>query len=353
MKKLMLSFAAVILTALLLVSACKKGKETTLPENNITEETAGRAGEQGDAQAFFTANGPKSQSFLINPRQSQRLRLARGTVVNIPANAFTINGALVTAAQVKVDILELTDRGGMALTGINTMVRERILESNGPLRIEAAANGVAVDKKLAQGAQLRLEVPDRVRNNRPLNLFDGVTINVPGAGGAVQPQFDWNPVQVPGQANDIPPVVTTSGTTYNFSWPTTGWCNPDWFWSYPAGTVFTTMYVNLPVNPGTLAGYQGIGGGNTYVLFVPQGKSTIYHIYTHYNNNNVESYANSIPVGITGRLLAYSVVGTSYYFAKKDIVTTGSATVPINETLNLTPTTQAALTAELTALSTY
>lgn len=112
---------------------------------------------------------------------------------------------------------------------------------------------------------------------------------------------------------------------------------------------FTTLQVNIPDNPGVFGGYQG-SGGNTYVLFVPKGYNSIAQLYNNATGTQVESVPNSIPAGIAGRVLAYSIKGGKYYRASRDIITSGPTQ---SVTLDLTPTDEAELTAVLNALSSY
>jgi hypothetical protein len=348
MKKIFLCFALLASTTALVVSSCKKGEKS--PNDQATTEVTGLgavsavvAQEAGPVANFYQTFGPKAEAFIVDAARDTRLGLRSGTSIIIPAGAFAIGKVPVTSGKVNVNVLELPNRGAMALRGVNTMVAGRILESNGNFELAADVAGKPADRELAPGRQINVAMQDRVRNGLALNLFEGGPIEV---GAAKQQQFDWRQVQVPGQPASIPPV----GGSFTFSWPTTGWCNPDWFMFTPPVATLTTMQVDLPGNPGPLASYLG-GNGNTTVLFVPKGRNIIIQLYVP-TATGVVSYTNSIPVGITGRLLAYSVTSTgAYYLASKDIVT--SAANPILESLSLAPTTAATLTAALTALSTY
>jgi hypothetical protein len=343
MKKLFLCLALVASATAMVVSSCKKGEKSP-NDQTVTDETGLAAtAEQGPVANFYQRFGPKAEPFSIDAARDVKFRLKSGTSIFIPAGAFTVDGDPVTGGIVNVNVLELPNRGAMALRGVNTMVGGRILESNGNFELAADVAGKPVDRALAPGRQIRVAMQDRVRNGLPLNLFEGGPAPIDEA---KQDQFDWRQVQVPGQPASIPPA----GGSFTFSWPTTGWCNPDWFMFTPPAATLTTMQVDLPGNPGPLASYLG-GNGNTTVLFVPKGRNIIIQLYLPLGTG-VVSYNNSIPVGITGRLLAYSVTsGGAYYLASKDIVT--SAANPILESLTLAPTTAATLTAALTALSTY
>ncbi len=358
MKKIVLSFAVIAALSLMLFSACKKSKEVLAPEKALAEQMEGSRGfgsdadpgegqEGEDAQDFFKKYGPKYQSFTISGKEGGTIKLEGGTSIKIPANAFTLRDRVVTGP-VEIAVLELGDRGDVALSGINTTTGGKLLETQGSFdfRVSVGQNNTPVDEKLAKPVQFAVPNDDRVPFT---NLFVGEPVVIQNPDGVKQEQFDWQPARVPGQPQDIKPV----NDTLTFDWPTTGWVNCDVISSlYSTNNTLSMFYVDLPNNPGILSGYQGYGGGNTYVLFVPQGQSTICHIYTHSSNNQVESYMNSIPEGITARVFAYSVVNGNYYSDFTDIITSGP-TQTITLDLSAHPTTAAQLTSDLTALNSY
>ncbi len=353
MKKLMLSFAAVILTTLLLVSSCKKGADP-LPKENAPADTETknarlqqmRTGDGGDAEAYFAEYGPQYETFMIDPRLSRTIRLRQGTRISIPAGAFMLNGQVIRSGLVKFDVLELPDRGTMARRGINTMAGATLLDSDGSFDMVATVNGVNVDRQLAPGRSLRFVVPDWQPTGRTAS---GLYESVVTLGTGEQAQFNWQVVSTTGQNN----VVPNTGGNWTFDFINLGGCNID----EPAPPppmqnprlINTTITVTLPNNPGTIAGYQGSGGANTYVLLAPRGLNALAQLYLSNGNNQVSSLPNSVFIGMNARLLAYSAVNGNYYIAKKDIITTAG----MSESLIFEPTDAATLTAELNALNSY
>ncbi len=199
------------------------------------------------------------------------------------------------------------------------------------------------DRELAPGRSLRMRVPDWQPSDRPTALFTGTTTSIPAAND--QLQFNWLPARDPNQNQ----VVSNMNNYFNFETQVWDPINCDWVWVSTARTTGTTITVDLPNNPGAIAGYQGSGGANTYVLLAPQGANALVQLYTPNGNNQVSSLPNSIPLGINARLLAYSVVNGNYYIAQKDITTTAGMT----ESLTFAPSNAAALTAALNALNSY
>ncbi len=359
MKKIILSFAVVTALSLLLFSACKKGKESLSAENKKELNTRGQRsgegnGDQADAgplQSFFNKYGPQYQTFSIVGKQGGTIRLKGGTSITIPANAFTVNGR-VAEGPLKVEVLELNDRGDIALRGINTLSQDGILVSDGSFDFKASLeDGRPVDQKLAQGKALEFAVPDR-QDAGKTKLFDGGAVAVQDPDGNAAEQFGWKDARVPGQEEEIKAV----NDTFKFKFTTTGWINCDrtWIGGGPGTTIITVDLIN---NPGTLSQYHGWGiSGNTFVLLVPQADHALVQIYTPLGPNTVQSYAGYIPVGITARVFAFSVItdpvtgAESYYYASQDIVTSGPT-----QLVNLTfaPTSGSVLAGKIAALSTF
>jgi hypothetical protein len=352
MKKLILSFAVAGCTLLLFFS-CKKRVESLSNESNVavTEPQnarlqAMRSGEAGDAETYFANYGTQYETFMIDPRLTRTIRLRQGTRITIPAGAFMLNGQVIRNGSVRFDVLELPDRGAMARRGFNTMAGATLLESDGSFDMIATLNGVNVDRQLAPGRSFRFVVPDWQPTDRTTSgLFAGAVVQ----GNIGQAQFNWQSIAVPGQSDVIP---NTNGT-WPFDFVNVGGCNIDVPATPPQAnprlTGNTTLTVNLTNNPGVIAGYQGSGGANTYVLLAPKGINALAQLYLSNGNNQVSSLPNSVAVGMNARLLAYSVVNGNYYLAKKDIITTAGMT----ESLTFAPSDAATLTTELNALNSY
>jgi len=344
MKKLLLSFAVITLTTLLLVSSCKKGNETLTTEKQLTtsQPSANRADVRpGRVASFYAAYGPQAETYRVPASKNAQIKLPAGGTIDIPAGAFAIDGEPITEGEVEVSVLDLPNRGAMALRGVNTMSGDNLLVSNGNFNIQASVNGKAVDNDLAK--DITVSVPDRARIDVPVNLFTG--------GSNDARQFNWTPAQDPNG-------ISANSNMFTFNWPVITWCNIDWWWwnfNFNANTnsttrsASTTLQVDLPNNPGTIATYLG-GTGNTVVLFVPKGYNTIVQLYDA-TSTGVSSISNSIPAGIKGRLLAYSITASGYYIATKDITTT--TTSPMVESLTFTSTTAADLATVLGDLSSY
>jgi hypothetical protein len=132
---------------------------------------------------------------------------------------------------------------------------------------------------------------------------------------------------------------------FEFDFSNLGWINCDVY--YGIDLPKTTMHVSVTNNPGNFATFYGTNG-NTYVFLCLSGTNVAAQLYTP-EGIGVKSYDNTIPIGVTARILAFSIKDGHYYVAQKDIVTTTNET----DALTLTETTADAIQADIDALNTY
>jgi hypothetical protein len=337
MKKILFSMAGVALFAALLVSSCKKSGDEPA---DINQQTASRsvginAATVSNLAAFFNTRGPQQQVFDVSSDVARTIQLKSGTTIGIPAGAFTVKGVPITGA-IRVSVMETRRRDDLAMAGLNTMNDAGILTSDGSFNFVAtASNGQVADRTLAAGKSLRFRVP--AGTVAATNLFEGVVQNAANANAP----FNW--VRPAGVAQDVRAV----NNTFDFNWPFTGWVNCDRLASGPGP--FTTLTVNIPGNPGPLATFRGNSGDGTFILFAPKTLNSLVHIYTHTTNLQVTSYVNSMPIGMTGKLIGYSTVGGNWWYYEKEITITAAMV----ETVTLAPSTAAAVEANLKALAGY
>lgn len=342
MKKIKYFLMATPLLLLVGIAACKKAGsqlEEQQPKliakaSDINDPVLDDMDVSKDVATFFAKRGPQAQLFKFNTKDLPVLiKTDKGTAITIPPDAFTVNGQPANG-EVLFAVKEFTDRGDVLTGGINTMGEQGMLITDGSFNLDATVDGAKVDDKLAK--PLDINVPVAVPGLANTGLFEGAPQDDPAA----QAPFLWN------RPAANPPAAAAGGGTFNFDWSTMGWLNCDRYWNL---TPSTTITINLTNNPGTLADYMGSNGGNTYVLFVPQGINSIAHVYTHTTNTQVQSYANSIPVGVTAKLVAFSNVSGSWYYTEKVVTVTPNMV----ESLTFSPSTETTVTNNLNALSSY
>ena len=84
-------------------------------------------------------------------------------------------------------------------------------------------------------------------------------------------------------------------------------------------------------------------------MFCAQGSNVVAQIYTADGTNQVKTYDNTMPIGVSGRLLSFCIKEGRFYFAKKDITISADMT----ETLTLAETTEAAIQMDIDSLDEY
>lgn len=337
MKTLKLS-SLVLAAAMLFTVACKKDKESA---NNGVVNLA------NNAHQFVDAFGPKAQLSTIDASALPKtITLAGGTKVTIPAGSLKIGGAAVTGS-VTVQVIEVLKRSDVVFFGSNTNhISGAPLASDGFIYVDIKSNGQSVDRFL--GAPLKIEIP--AKRAGVTQLWEGVNANgvplVPGEANQMAWQAPKRDTANGGGNGGAPQEVAPVNGFYSFNWGTTGWVNCDMLYAYTNPK--TTMTVTVANNPGAMASYHSFSG-ETYVFFCAKNSPVAAQLYTPAGANTVKSYDNSMPIGIEGKMLAFSVKDGKYYLAQQEI------TIAANHTLTLTlaEVSEAAVQAAISSLDTY
>lgn len=325
MKKLFSLFAATTFFAAIIITGCRKADSLGM-KNSIT------------AAEFFDTKGAQPQVFNYNTADLPKsFTLTNGTILTIPAGAFTIGGVVANGPAV-LEVTAFSKKGDMVLGGLNTLSDGNILESQGSFKLSQRITGLFTDETLAAGKFIKFEVPVPAGVIKPTQLFAGAVVDTGGA----RNQLNWVRANVPNQGQDVNPV----NGKFTFNWGKLGWINCDVFNSFPGTKI--TLKVDLPNNPGTLANFRGSGNGNTFVYFIPKTINSAVQIYTHTTNTQVVSYNKSIPAGMQGVLLSFCIKDGQAWFAKKDITI---GTLDMTESITLAPSTTDAIQAELNSMN--
>lgn len=313
--------AACIAATVLFMSSCKKDKS---PETGSTRT----------ASEFIDKFGAQEQSFTFNASELPKtIALAGGTVIKVPAGAFTKGGVAVTG-NVTVNVTEFLTRSSLLRSGVNTNhISGLLLESQGSLFIDIQAGGGSVDKVLAK--PINIAVPAK---------GDGFTQLWAGVDTVQQGQFAWVAPQVPNGQQQR--ETKAAEGFYNFDFGLIGWINCDVFYSY--NNPKTTVKVEVLNNPGAMASFRA-STGETFVFFCAKGSNVVAQLYTPDGVSKVKSYDNSMPVGVEGRLLSFSIKNGRYYLAQKDITISADQ----SESISLEETTESAIQSAMDALNNY
>lgn len=316
--KTTMQFMILSLLAVFTFTSCRKDKTEPLPEVQ-------------NASDFIQKNGPQRQVVRLNTNDFPvTVKLRKGTEITIPAGALKLKGADVSGT-VTLEAYEMLERSDIILGGANTNhISGAPLHSDGFIFLDFKVGGVSVDQSLTK--PVNIAIPAK-RNGGTL-LWEGAIDD--NGNFAWAPPRDNNPRETKGMVGDA----------FRFNFGQLGWINCDVFWG--ESNPKTTMRVKLLNNPGTFANFRGFDG-ETFVFFCGKGSNVAAHVYTLDGTDGVKSYDNSMPVGMEGRLLAFSIKEGRFYLAKKDITITEN----ISETLSLVETTESAIQSEIDALNDY
>ncbi|HMK02700.1 MAG TPA: hypothetical protein VK489_00855 [Ferruginibacter sp.] len=321
MKKQLL-LAVLLLSSVSYFSACKREKNTVTPTATLND--------MGD---FVNKYGAPKQTFSFNTSDLPRtFTLNAGTKITLYPGSLTKNNIPVSGA-LTLEAYEIMKRSDAIFTGTNTNHHSGApLISDGFFFIDVKANGISVDKMMPASYDVAMPT---TREGEFTNLWVGNTdLDVAGQMGWMAP--------INGGADSIKGL----DSLFSFSMRELGWVNCDIF--YASNAPKTTVTITLVNNPGALATFMG-GSGETFVLFCAQGENVVSQLYTPAGTNMVKSYDDSMPIGMTGRLVAFSIKDGKFYFAKQDV----TISTNMGATLSLAEVTEAALEAEINALDSY
>lgn len=307
MKKtsLVITIAAGII-AFSIFNGCKKDT-TTQPSN-----PASRGEYYTSVQNFLKINAAPMQGHALNVATGGSFTTPQGTVVSIPANAFTDWSNNPVTGTVTIEFKDIYTRSEMLFSDMPTVYNNTTpLKSGGEFYINARQGST----------QLKLAPTAIIQVTQPLQgwAFD----NQMGAFKArTNDSIGW--VGAADSSNVGPSYVdsTLSGyvfSLFSFNSPvdTGSWCNSDnasYFASYPQTTL-------------TLKGTDSASVYGTDVFLVFQGVNSMVHVY----NSGYSSFTyNYAPQGLQCTVVAVGVKDSTAYSAFVPI------TIGSNQTVNFT-----------------
>jgi hypothetical protein len=316
MKRLVF-FGSVI--TLFFLGSCKKSED-------VKVHVPGYLNNANDLVQKF---GPQRQYFSMSTTElPQELTLTSGTVVKVPANAIQKNGDYV-AGNLVVEVYEFMKRSDIILGGVNTNHYDGSpIESKGMMFINILSNNRSTDLTLKN----LMDVSMPSGQGGYIKICGG-DLNAYGTG-----QLAWGPQMIDS--------INSDGSRYNFKTMSIGWLNCGSYYKHddPKGT----LTVTLNNNPGAMATSRG-ATGNTFVYFCPKNSSVTMELYTSAGTDMVKTMDNVIPIGMEGKLIAFSVKDNKFYYAESTITTAQSNM----ESLTLAETEVTTLLSKINALNTY
>lgn len=292
------------------------------------------------AKEFIQESKDKlKQTVKINTADLPKdITLSEGIKLTIPKDTFTKNGVAVTG-EITLEAYEMFKPSNIIFSGTNTLhTSGQVLESDGFFYLDAKQNGISLDKNLANS--IYVSVPKTVENRYYTQLWVGVE-----DAGPNENQFAWDDPDREDFPNMQENWIEGKGS-FEFAIGKLGWFNCDIIWKPDVEK--TTVTVALTGNVGKLASYLSLDG-DTYVIFCAKKALAIVQLYTKMNETTVKSYDDSMPVGETGRMIAFSVKEGVFSYAEKEV----TITKDMQLTLDLKEITKDRLESSLKALDNY
>lgn len=285
----MKNLTLIALIAISFITACKKDGVVGSNKLSVTEFNQKFS---VSAQSF---NGVASTAFSITG--------VKGIKIDFPVNAFLDASGNPVTGNIKLSLKEVLSKRDILLSGKMTESNGQILISGGEFQILAFQNGALL--KLNPAANVVTKVPTTLSSD-PMDLFEFKQ--------TVGTDSTWMLNQ---KAR-----VTTEPSYYQFSLPNFGWVNCDYFYSNP--------------NPKTT-----ITASPTYAATVPSIKDQrAYLIFDNINSviglpfqvalNKHQSYLNSMPIGLNGKLVIISVgMDDTIYFGVKNFTVSSNLHIDV------------------------
>lgn len=221
------------------------------------------------AQSF---NGVAGTAFSITG--------TKGIKIDFPANAFLDANGNPVSGNVKLTLKEVLSKRDILLSGKTTESNGQILISGGEFQILALQNGQLL--KLNPAADVVTKVPTTL-STEPMNLFEFLP--------TVTSDSTW--------VLNQKARVATVASYYQFSLPNFGWVNCDYFYSNP------NPKTTITASPSYTGVTPSIKDQRAYLIF--DNINSVIGLPYQTSIGKHQSYLNSMPIGLTGKLIIISV----------------------------------------------
>lgn len=337
MKKLFLSMLCC--STLLFVSCEHESEKPYVQTESITAK-----------EYFEKKRESAKQEFEVNTSELPKtFQFKEKVKITIPENALLKDGKPITG-KFTLEVYEMLKPSSIVFSGTNTNYDwGRYLETDGFVYVNVKQNGSYIDDRL--GENITISIPTEKNDSTLTELWRGSE-----QAGENENQFAWQAID----SEDLVWQGETVGTgefqqfnrvwsnnkSFNFIFGKLGWCNCDVIWG--EDDELTTVTVALTGKVGTLASFMA-ADGDTYVFFCSKTIPVLAQLYTKVNNTTVKSYDDSMPVGASGKMFAFSIRKGAISFASQDI----TITKDMQLTLDLKEISQESLDKNIKELDTY
>jgi len=308
MKRLILPLTLICAVAFY---ACKK--KTIEPEEE-NEETTPIVTPEDPAPtflstiAYFNTWASQADEFQFSADLGGTFTTQKGSVLTIPANAFSNIDNSITTGPIDIIIKEVYSTKEMIQAGIYPISGSVALNSGGQFFIEATSNGNAL--LVTDGVVLNFEIPAQAQDQN-MDLFFG---------GPEVDSANWEQVDTIWSPTLSNFTFSSADDTYSIELDSLGWGNIDAF-----------MFVNYFDCTFNLTGLTGLNDSNTTAFAVFKNQNSVWPTGvspwgTISNNVITETHLADVPMNI----IVISVENGQLYYGLLDVTPTQGTVYPIN-----------------------
>lgn len=302
--------------------ACEKDNPTPDPQTPPSTESF------SSLQEYLSTRTVSAQTFSFQAQSGTTFTGAKGTIVNIPANALVDAMGNPVTGTVNGSLTEVYSNGDIMFSRIFPRAANgNVLNSGGEFNLEITQNGNEL--RVADGQFVQVEMPAQAEDPGMMLFFAN--------------EAELNDENV-GWGNPVDSIMSMSGFTFNsaddsysLDLDSMGWCNIDAF-------MWNVQYFDIDFN---LTGVNGLDNTNTTAFAVFKNENGVWPMgegsWGSINSNVIsETHLADVPMNV----VVISVVGGQLYYGLLDVTPQQG----MNYDIALTATTSAELDAIILAL---
>jgi hypothetical protein len=305
---------AALFAAVMFMAACQKdaAQVGTTAYNNAAADAA-------KLSLLFEKQGAKTEKFTLDAEKGGEIVSEKGTKFKIPSNAFSLNQQAVTG-DVTILIKEIHKVSDMVFGNKPTTTdRGQLLTSFGEFSINAEQSGKTLALATGKGilASRPFKSVNGITKSQVQNWVSTTTSPVTGA--------EWLLSQSNNSLNNL---LRDSDNELEMLISSLSWCNWDRINENDAPNGRTTVSVMFEsnFNRSTETAVNRTDIMLSAVYFKPEGSNSLYKFYERIRGANglqvSEVYGNIVPIGMRGKLLAYSIIDGQYFVEVQDATIT-------------------------------
>lgn len=260
-------------------------------------------------EEFFENNGVQYQSFTVSADVGGEITGEKGTKITFQPNSFQDPSGNAVTGNVDIKIKEIFTVSDMILSNkptnaVNNSGEKTFLLSEGETEIVAEQNGITLTS--APGKPIQISVPSTGGEDVDMRAFIG-TVDADDT-------IVWN------QFFNTEVRFQSAPDSYIYDVFELGWTNCDKFYSYPGAK--TTNYVDLTSSPNQ-------SEARIFIVFKENNLPAVVS-FTQTYTDGLQSYVNSLPVGLEVTYVGLTIKDNQQYMATKTVNIGTDAYVNLN-----------------------